>query len=447
MVDTRDNHYDAIVIGGGPSGSAYAITLTRSGRSVLVLERSAFPRFHVGESLLPYTADMLKQLGLLEKVGSSGFPIKRGLELLSSDGFLRRAPLGEIGDGFRKWTFQVERSDFDKILLDTAAERGAEVLREAKVTELLFTGERVSGVRFQHDGDLHTATAEYVIDASGRAGVIARGLNLRSTDAHLKMAAVLKHYRHDERSNPGVPWDTQIGVHENGWVWAIPIRKDLISIGAMAPAELLRQNDPQQVFDAALERLPRIKQRIDGATIVRDISGENNFEYHCDTLAGPGYFIIGDAGCFSDPVFSAGVLLALATGKRAAVETINVMEGKAAEEEAGLTYQNFFKTGYETYYRLIRAVYDNRCPVMGQFITQMFMEEKIPEKWRVRTLNGDFWTTSNPFVNRLRREPNWDLFAPFEPLYGCPVYANGSDLSFEEAEGPPKEWDIELAVA
>jgi FADH2-dependent halogenase len=310
------------------------------------------------------------------------------------------------------------------------------------VTELLFSGDRVSGVKFQKDGQEHSVNAKYVIDASGRAGVIARGLNLRKTDAHLKMAAVLKHYRHDEGNNPGVPWDTQIGVHENGWVWAIPIRKDLISIGAMAPAELLRKNDPQQVFEAALDRLPRIKQRIDGAEIVRDLSGENNFEYHSDTLAGPGYFIIGDAGCFSDPVFSAGVLLALATGKRAAEETIRIMEGQASEEAAGLVYQNFFKTGYETYYRLIRAVYDNRCPVMGQFITQMFMEEGIPEKWRVRTLNGDFWTTTNPFTTRLRNEPGWNLFAPYEPQFGCPVYANGSDLSFEEAEGPPAEWEL-----
>jgi FADH2-dependent halogenase len=447
MVDARGNDYDAIVIGGGPSGSAYAITMRRRGRSVLVLERSRFPRFHVGESLLPYTADMLKQLGLLEKVGTSGFPIKRGLELLTSDGFLRRAPLGEIGDGFRKWTFQVERADFDNILLEAAAECGAEVLREAKVTELLFSGERLSGVKFQKDGEEHSATAKYVIDASGRAGVIARGLNLRSADAHLKMAAVLKHFRHDENNNPGVAWDTQIGVHENGWVWAIPVRKDLISIGAMAPAELLRKNHPQQVFEQALDRLPRIKQRIDGAEIVRDISGENNFEYHSDTLAGPGYFIIGDAGCFSDPVFSAGVLLALATGKKAGEASIQVMDGEAPEAEAQDRYQRFFKTGYETYYRLIRAVYDNRCPVMGQFITQMFMEEKIPEKWRVRTLNGDFWTTTNPFVNRLRREPNWNLFAPYEPLYGCPVYANGSDLTFEEAEGPPPGWDFAPAPA
>ncbi len=424
MVDARGSDYDAIVIGGGPSGSAYAITLTRSGHSVLLLEREKFPRFHIGESLLPYTADVLEQLGLLERVGAGGFPIKRGLELSGSDGFLRRVALGEIGDGYRNWTFQVERADFDKILLDaTSEEPGATVLEEARVTQLVFSGERVAGVQYTRDGQQHSATARLVVDASGRAGVVARALKLRKTDNQLKMAAVFKHFGGlEERNNPATEGDTQIGVHEDGWFWAIPIRKDIISIGAMAPAEILRKSRPEEVFTSHLQRLPRISDRIRGTEVVRDLTGETNFEYHSDVLAGPGYFIIGDAGCFSDPVFSAGVLLALATGKRAAEESARCLNGDMSEAQAAKRYQSFYKTGYETYYRLIRAVYDNRCPVMGQFIQKMFVEEGIDEKWRVRTLNGDFWTDTNPFVNRLRKEEGWALFESFDPLYGCPVY-------------------------
>ncbi|HET9516838.1 MAG TPA: NAD(P)/FAD-dependent oxidoreductase [Actinoplanes sp.] len=422
----RETDYDAIVIGGGPSGSAYAITLTRRGHTVLVLERDRFPRFHIGESLLPYTADMLERLGVLEKVGAEGFPVKLGLELSSSDGFLRRVALGEIGDGFRNWTYQVERGDFDKILLDeAAAQPGATVLQEAKVTELIKSGDRLTGVKFTHDGATHTATAKFVVDASGRAGVVARGLGLRHADANLKMAAVFKHFGDlDESNNPGVEGDTQIGVHPDGWVWAIPIRKDVISIGAMAPAAILRSNRPEDIFAEHVKRLPRIAARIEGTTVHRELTGEQNFEYHSDTLAGPGFFIIGDAGCFSDPVFSAGVYLALATGNRAAEETARVLSGEVTEEAAGNIFERFFKTGYETYYRLIRAVYDDRCPVMGQFITKVLMDASIDEKWRVRTLNGDFWTDTNPFVNALRAEKSWDLFGDFERLIGCPVYGD-----------------------
>jgi len=426
MVDDGRPDYDAIVIGGGPSGSAYAITMAQAGYTVLQLERDKFPRFHIGESLLPYTADVLEQLGVLSTLADKGFPLKLGLELCGSDGFLRRVALGEIGDGYRNWTYQVERADFDKHLLDFAAAMpGVTVLEEAKVNDLQRDGERLTGVEYTHKGEKHGATAHFVIDASGRTGVVARALGLRTTDNNLKMAAVYKHFGNlDESKNPGTEGDTQIGVHPDGWVWAIPIRKDVISVGTMTPTRILRESRPEEVYAEHVKRLPRIAARIEGTDVYRELSGEQNFEYHAHTLAGPGFFIIGDAGCFSDPVFSAGVYLALATGRRAAQETIKCLTGEAPEKEAAERYQAFYKTGYETYYRLIRAVYDNRAPVMGQFIQSIFVESGIHEKWRVRTLNGDFWTDTNPFVNRLRAEPGWDLFGQFDRLYGCPVYGD-----------------------
>jgi len=438
MVDARGSDYDAIVIGGGPSGCSYAITLARRGYTVLLLEREKFPRFHIGESLLPYTSDVLAQLGLLERVGEAGFPIKTGLELSGSVRLLRRVALADIGDGYRDWTFQVERADFDKILLDAASEEpNATVLEEARVNKLLFSGERVVGVRYTRDDRQESATARFIVDASGRAGVVVRALNLRVTDATLKMAAVFKHFGGlDERHNPGVEGDTQIGVHEDGWVWAIPIRKDVISIGAMASAELLRRSRPDEVFTAHVARLPRIQDRIQGTWVHRDLTGEQNFEYHSNTLAGPGYFVVGDAGCFTDPVFSAGVFLALTTGKRAAEESIKCLEGESSEADVARRYQSFFKTGYETYYRLIRAVYDDRRPVMGQFMQKMLDDAGIDEKWRVRTLNGDFFTDTNPFVNRLRQEEAWALFEKFEPLYDCPIHGGGATTLAPRAAPP-----------
>lgn len=454
MAEADNKDYDAIVIGGGPAGSSYAITLARSGYSVLILEREKFPRFHIGESLLTYTSDVLEQLGLLDQVLAGGFVIKRGIELTGTEGTFRRLNLGKIGEGRRGWTVHVERSHFDKILLDAAgATEGVTLLEKTRVTELLWDEGRISGVKYNQAGQEVSATASFVIDASGRAGVIARTLNLRKTDDDLKMAAVFKHFGNlDERNNPGTEGDIQLGLHDDGWLWAIPIRPDTISIGCMVPAEVLRANRPEEIFNDRLQRIPRIHKRIEGTTVVKELTGENNFEYHCDTLAGPGYFIVGDAGCFTDPVFSGGVLLALVTGRQAAEETALCLAGKAEEEEAGLRYQNTFKTGYETYYRLIRAVYDNRYAGGGRELRVMPKGEErrlagagwwgIQEKlhataggpfdtteaiehfWLVRALNGDFWSEENRFFQRLREEKAWRLFDDFEPLYGCPVHGS-----------------------
>jgi flavin-dependent dehydrogenase len=460
----RKNDYDAIVIGGGPGGSSYAMTLARAGHSVLVLEKEQFPRFHIGESLLTYTADVLEQFGLLDRVCNAGFVIKRGIELTGTEGTFRRLQLNKIGTDHRAWTVHVERSEFDKILLDAAAETsGVTVIQKARVGELLYAGERISGVRYTHDGQEHSSTASFVIDASGRAGVIARPLNLRKSDNALKMAAIFKHFGGvDERHNPATQGDIQLGLHEDGWLWAIPIRPDVMSVGCMVPTEILRKSRPEEIFNSHLERIPRIRQRIEGTTVVRELAGENNFEYHCDTLAGPGYFIIGDAGCFTDPVFSGGVLLALTTGRRAAEETALCLAGDADEAVAALRYQNFFKTGYETYYRLIRAVYDNRYAGGGRELRvtpqtedkrlagagwwgiqeklnattggPFDTEESIEHFWLVRALNGDFWSAENRFFKRLREEKTWRLFDNFEPSYKCPVHpgkavvpGNGAD--------------------
>jgi flavin-dependent dehydrogenase len=441
------------VIGGGPSGSSYAITLGSGGHRVLVLEREKFPRFHIGESLLTYTADVLEQLGLLDRMCQAGFVIKRGIELTGTEGTFRRLDLKHIGESRRGWTLHVERSHFDEVLLDAAAQTpGVTVLQKARVTRLLYSGDRISGVEYTLDGQEHSATARFVIDASGRAGVIARALNLRKTDNDLKMAAVFKHFGGvDERNNPATEGDIQLGLHEDGWLWAIPIRPDVMSVGCMTPAEILRNSRPEEIFSAHLERVPRIRDRIKGTTVVRDLTGENNFEYHCDTLAGPGYFIVGDSGCFTDPVFSGGVLLALTTGRRAAQETALCLAGETADEDAALRYQNFFKTGYETYYRLIRAVYDNRYVSDGRELRLVpddddarlaglgwwgiqeklratsggpfDTKEAVEHFWLVRALNGDFWSGENRFFNRLREEKVWRLFDNFEPAYNCPVHA------------------------
>jgi FADH2-dependent halogenase len=423
QLDQIPESVDVIVIGAGPAGSVAALTLAEAGRSVLLLERRTLPRFHVGESQLTYTAELLRQIGLYDEAKAQGYPIKTGAEFIFPSGDFRRTNFADQGPGRFPTTFQVERSHFDNFLAQSAVSRGALLVQDAVVHEFIVGADgRVGGVRYEIDGELRAARAAWVLDCGGRSSKAAKHFDTRKDISWLRNVAVFRHYDElDERNNPGVNGDIQIGGHPDGWIWAIPIWPRTISIGAVMSREVLRGiGEPSAALDLHLARVPRIVQRLRGATARTDIHVETDYCYYSDTVTGAGWMMAGDAGCFIDPIFSGGTFLALTTGREAARTLNQILDAPGAEQSLQLAYANFYKTGYDSYTRLISAYYESGYK-LGAYLRQRgFSVDGDPHFARV--LSGDFWSDTNAFTTYLRTQTQWNTFQPFEMVTVCPIY-------------------------
>jgi FADH2-dependent halogenase/halogenation protein CepH len=420
--------YDVIVIGAGPGGSTAAAKLAQSGRSVLMLERRSLPRFHIGESMLPTMNVICERLGVWDRIKKQGFVPKYGAEFSrAASGKYGRVPFTAQGPDRHHETFQVERAHFDKTLADFAAECGATLLQNANVEQLLLSGDRVTGVRYQYQGTSHEASADYVVDASGRASQVSQQFGLRKYVDRMRMVAVFRHFEGlQERNNPGEEGDIMIGSHQDGWLWAIPIWPGTISIGSVMKRDVLRaSSDPGALLDEHISRIGRISQRAAGTQPHGEVHIETDYCYYSDQIAGAGWFMVGDAACFFDPIFSGGTFLAMATGYICA-ETIHTLLGEPECTEAlQLRYSNFYKTGYDQYARIIYAYYEGGFNIRHYLVSiadQLGGGNWFDNKWVVRQFCGDFWSEHNLLNSALARETRWDTFAPFERAWGCPFY-------------------------
>jgi flavin-dependent dehydrogenase len=316
----KKDRYDVAIIGGGPAGSTAATLLAKAGRRVIVFEREKFPRFHIGESLLPFSVQTFDRLGVREKLDRTFLP-KFGGEIMAACG--TKGVKFYFKDGFRSQrdrAYQVTRSDFDKLLLDHSSENGAEVREQTEVTKLDFADDRVKIDVEGSDGAKSTIEARYLLDCSGRQTLLGSLFNVKRTYDHLQKFSVFAHYENIDRL-PGR--DATLIRMVRGldrWFWMIPLTETRTSIGVVMDTATFRAGklSPQTALEKFIDEQPLMKERMKKAVRVSPVYSVGDFSYRNTRLAGERWLLAGDAAGFIDPVFSSGVFLAIMSAEKAA---------------------------------------------------------------------------------------------------------------------------------
>ena len=355
--------YDVVVIGGGPAGAALATFCQRAGHSCLVLERSLFPRYHIGESVIPQTYGTLERLGLLEALQASSYPKKYSVRFIPESGQdVEPFYFSETIEGPGSQTWQVERSTFDQLCLDNAAASGVEVRMRAGVRQVLFEEDRAVGVRIQNPGkDPQDIGARVVVDASGRSTVIGNQLGLKRPVPGLKKMSIWSYYKGGKRLQ-GIDEGetTAIIIPQRGWFWYIPLPADQVSVGVVAsPEYLLREaGNFQEIFDREIELCAPVAERLRQAERVDSVRGIPELAYCNRQTAGTGWMMIGDAAAFLDPIYSSGLFLALASAEMAAQSVSDALSSDDLSADRLGAHAAMLMEGIEVIRRLIFAFYD-----------------------------------------------------------------------------------------
>jgi len=359
--------YDVIIIGAGPAGSSSAALLAEYGHRVLILEREKFPRYHIGESLLPFTYQPLERLGLIDKMKKSAFVRKFSVQFVSPSGraslpfyFFTRYDRETVAQ-----TWQVLRSEFDQMLLDNAREKGAELQEQITVKELLWDGPRVVGVRAQTlAGEIVEYRAPMTLDCSGKEAFSAVRNLWRTPDPGLNKIAVWTYYEgamRDEGINEGAT--TVAYVPEKGWFWYIPQHNNRISVGVVAEGKYLARGgvkSPEDIFNREIGENQWIKQHLAVGRQVGSYYLTSEYTHHSKHCGTEGLLLVGDAFAFLDPVFSSGVMLALKSGVLAADAVHKALVERDFSAGQFSAYATYLREGVENMRKLVFAFYDER---------------------------------------------------------------------------------------
>ena len=324
--------FDAIIIGGGPAGSTTGAYLSRAGLRVLIVEKARFPRFHIGESIMPVANGILQETGAWERVERAGFVPKHGAEFhVGNKSVLPRHV--EFAKGLLPgvdYTFQVERAKFDHLLLDHAAESGCEVRQETKASGVRAAGDDGYEVVLQtagRDGTTgeETVRGAFLIDASGRSALFAQPTPHAPGNPDLaKRVAIYSHFGNVPRAAGKAGGNIVIVRNADGWAWLIPLAGDRLSVGVVVTTAAMRaaKLKPEALFWKVVGESPKLAQTLANAKGEGAFHVEADYHYRARKFAAPRMLRVGDAACFLDPMFSTGVFLALLSAKLAAREIL-----------------------------------------------------------------------------------------------------------------------------
>jgi flavin-dependent dehydrogenase len=363
---------DVVVIGGGPAGSTASTLIAQHGYKVQLFEREQFPRFHIGESLIPETYWVLKRIGMLPKMQASHFVKKYSVQFVNQHGklsepfyFMEHKP-HECSQ-----TWQVLRAEFDKMMLENAAEHGVAVHQGTRVLEVLFEGDRAVGVKIVGpDGSPREVRAKVVVDTSGQSSMIVSRFGLRVPDPKLNKGAVWTYFEgayRDSGRDEGATLVLQV-KEKKGWFWYIPLHSNMVSVGVVGAFDYLFKNrgDHETVYNEELDRCPAVKERVSIGRRASRYFATKDYTYRSTRAGGDGWVLAGDAFGFLDPLYSSGVLLALKSGELAADA---VAEGIAKEDTSAAQLGKWgpgFVKGMDRMRRLVVEYYDGFS--FGRFV-------------------------------------------------------------------------------
>ena len=390
---------DVVVVGGGPAGATVATILAQRGVQVTLYEREKFPRFHIGESLIPETYWVFKRLNMLDKMKASQFVKKFSVQFVNAAG-KESAPFYFHDNKPHECsqTWQVIRSEFDAMMLDNAREHGVKVVQPGRVQEILFEGDKAVGVRaWDEQGREHTVRARVVVDASGQSTMLQNRFKLRLWDPVLNKGAIWSYWRgayRDTGRDEGATVVIQT-TNRQGWWWYIPQHDNTISVGVVGPFDYLfkGRGSHEQVYEEEVAACPAVARRIAGAERITGYFGTKDYSYRSKQVAGDGWVLVGDAFGFLDPLYSSGVLLALKSGELAGDA---IADGLAKNDTSAAQLGNWgelFNKGVDRMRRLVCEYYDGfsfggfikeypqlRGKVTDLLIGDLF-DDKVDEVW------------------------------------------------------------------